>query len=798
MGVVYSKRGVVFTIITLSFIVLLVIIAALITNSERYSSKMVPVQSRARSMTSLSTNIERDLERAVYISGFRALLGLNDWIRNASSYNDQPEFVPDGGRNISVYVRRVMTSGIAPVVELNNYSVSSWNAKIPYRNPVTGEIEKSKFMIVYNITQNNQLQLSTGSRVQSMFELQTPSTLPEWIESVAQQGSLAGLDVHMDVKRVKVQDPMIWVYRQGIDGTWSVVPVPYDASITSRGYTNAVLPYDITVRQSEYGYVEFVLYYSLNISDRTGVADIRIVDKEVVVKVPITNLQDPLYSGMTGGKLQNRVQRFPQDGEYIYADLSLDSGTGIANVTPLAAYLEGPSGHSYYRPSPSGPSFLERFYGRTVPVDDGMLNPGGLLGIESFVNADAALDVGQPPLNKPLLDWVYFNDMYYPGRERDPVTCPTALDPDETGCAIDSLPSAIAIDSSIASADQTDFMMIARWLKSDCCALERYGMLDYGEPIIFYRYFSNLSDPTIDKPTIDMTDPSSIQNFLDTCELYPCLGLPVAPSGHDERTECNNNLDDDFDGGVDWNGGHGVFAGYPPDSQCSSALDSSEKPECSDGIDNDGDTAIDQNDRGCTPLSVYDPSLDAEDFDLPHCRDGIDNDEDGLIDYDINGDGYPDPGLSDDGCQFADDWSEKPDCSDGVDNDFDLLIDENDPECDGVGGYNPLWPFEYTSCSDGEVDPGENCHNCQADVPCASSQICSYDLGTWACRACSCRVLPCPPSQMCIWSHSSHACICTSNPVPTELEHEDSEDHIDDKDPSIGPVEPTPDPGFFT
>jgi hypothetical protein len=82
-------------------------------------------------------------------------------------------------------------------------------------------------------------------------------------------------------------------------------------------------------------------------------------------------------------------------------------------------------------------------------------------------------------------------------------------------------------------------------------------------------------------------------------------------------TRCNDNIDNDGDGLID----------YPFDLGCTSLLDDDERNACSDGIDNDGDGFIDLLDLHCLSRGQN------TELEVPaRCADGWDNDGDGLID----------------------------------------------------------------------------------------------------------------------------------------------------------------------
>jgi hypothetical protein len=86
-------------------------------------------------------------------------------------------------------------------------------------------------------------------------------------------------------------------------------------------------------------------------------------------------------------------------------------------------------------------------------------------------------------------------------------------------------------------------------------------------------------------------------------------------------------------------------------------------PECNDGLDDDADGLIDYPaDPGCKSSSDTHERFD--------CQDGLDNDGDGLFDF-----------PADAGCGSATSDPENPQCNDGLDNDGDLLVDLADPGC---------------------------------------------------------------------------------------------------------------------
>lgn len=74
-----NKKGMYFTILTISFLVIFLFFFT--THSyRRLTDKMFVIENRVLSMNSFLEDVERDLERGLYISSFRAILSLQDYM----------------------------------------------------------------------------------------------------------------------------------------------------------------------------------------------------------------------------------------------------------------------------------------------------------------------------------------------------------------------------------------------------------------------------------------------------------------------------------------------------------------------------------------------------------------------------------------------------------------------------------------------------------------------------------------------------------------------------------------------
>lgn len=185
-------------------------------------------------------------------------------------------------------------------------------------------------------------------------------------------------------------------------------------------------------------------------------------------------------------------------------------------------------------------------------------------------------------------------------------------------------------------------------------------------------------------------------------------GTSMVPPPYVNAPECDNDLDDDGDGKIDF--------GTNLDSGCSSASDPTERLDCDDLWDNDGDGYAD---RG-VDLNGDGDRIDVEFPPDPRCAawaggmlgeqspgdcaDGIDNNGDGRADgIDVDLDGFPETGVklnddddyldreyeADPGCLDIQRPREDPQCNNGIDDDYDQKVDYDggpsgltpDPQC---------------------------------------------------------------------------------------------------------------------
>jgi len=172
---------------------------------------------------------------------------------------------------------------------------------------------------------------------------------------------------------------------------------------------------------------------------------------------------------------------------------------------------------------------------------------------------------------------------------------------------------------------------------------------------------------------------------------YDLIPLTIPPNITID-TQCNDGIDNDFDGDIDVS-----------DTKCSSPSGLSEFDitfiyECGDGLDNDGDGFTDYPiDPSCTSYSDDNESP----MDYVACGDSIDNDGDGFIDFPF-----------DPSCSSLIDTSEHPfdtpQCNDSIDNDLDGFVDLDDPSCSNSSDASEF-PVDSSIQEEDDCFVEENC-----------------------------------------------------------------------------------------
>ncbi len=138
----------------------------------------------------------------------------------------------------------------------------------------------------------------------------------------------------------------------------------------------------ITISQDDPWNIKITLKSNLSFTDKNNLAFWN-KTSSISAKIPIEDLEDPLYTVNTNSLVVNKIKKTP----YAFSQ---------NNITNLSLHSE----NSYYIASPAGPSFIERMEGKTN---------ADTYGIESLVNLQDLSAQNIPLQNKSAVDFIYFS-----------------------------------------------------------------------------------------------------------------------------------------------------------------------------------------------------------------------------------------------------------------------------------------------------------------------------------------------------------------------------------------------------
>src|SRR3989344_909881 len=133
-----KKKAMFFTLLTIAILAIYIFFFT-VHNYGRVSAKTEVTEKRVQGVDNFLSDVKRDLERGLYISGFRSLLAINEYIINKNQFIDDVELrVKEGILNGTI--------NESNSVVLQGSTFSDWMQKM--------EFQGSKLKITMNITLN--------------------------------------------------------------------------------------------------------------------------------------------------------------------------------------------------------------------------------------------------------------------------------------------------------------------------------------------------------------------------------------------------------------------------------------------------------------------------------------------------------------------------------------------------------------------------------------------------------------------------------------------------------------------
>lgn len=217
MRKVKNKKGIFFTMIAISLLAI-TLLSILYTYSYKNRKKMESIASRIRSMDSFVSDLDKDLERGIYIAGFRTVLGMQSVIEEKGTFlNDTEESFEEIFMNGSI-------NG-TPVSIMNESYFSNWIEKIKNR---ALELNINANFFVNNVTVNQTEPWFIDVNVNMSIELNDSNKLASWNKTI--------------VKRVKIniigfEDPLYFINSYGKISN-VINKTPYENFVIGNNTTN--------------------------------------------------------------------------------------------------------------------------------------------------------------------------------------------------------------------------------------------------------------------------------------------------------------------------------------------------------------------------------------------------------------------------------------------------------------------------------------------------------------------------------------------------------------------------------
>jgi len=212
-----NRRGIFYS---LTAIILLLFLVYAVQTSTRYTyqQEMFVAKNRVQAMNTLLNDLERDMQRAIYITGFRALLSAQQEVVTTG------QFLNDSRSELaSAFLNGTMDGQVAPL--MNDSTLVNWTSRM------RTEVEKLRLNLTITVTQLNISQESPWDvtfTVTSIVNLTDDLNTAHWN---------ATLTVSSQVPITDFEDPFYVVYTEG-KVTNTIRLSPYDGDFVSGSNTS--------------------------------------------------------------------------------------------------------------------------------------------------------------------------------------------------------------------------------------------------------------------------------------------------------------------------------------------------------------------------------------------------------------------------------------------------------------------------------------------------------------------------------------------------------------------------------
>ncbi|MGC8929393.1 MAG: hypothetical protein ACP5OZ_02605 [Candidatus Woesearchaeota archaeon] len=220
MNAIDNKKGIFFTIIAISLLAI-ILLSISYTYSYKNRKQMEAIGSRIRSMDNFVSDLDKDLERGIYISGFRTILGMQSVIEEKGSFLESSK---------QSFKEIFMNGSInqTPVSIMNDSYFSNWIEKIEDR---ASELNIGANIVVNDVIVNQTEPWFVDVSVNMSIELNDSNRLASWNKTIFKT---------VKISIIGFEDPLYFINSYGKISN-IINKTPYENFVISNNTTNLLL-----------------------------------------------------------------------------------------------------------------------------------------------------------------------------------------------------------------------------------------------------------------------------------------------------------------------------------------------------------------------------------------------------------------------------------------------------------------------------------------------------------------------------------------------------------------------------